>query len=89
MRIDFALFITFVIFVIILCGTKKLKYRNFSSFFLAIVCSAVVLWFICPPTSNSMNDINSSTLIYFTYSLIAILLFPIYSFIVALNDKEE
>ena len=88
MRIDFALFFVFILFVFIICALKKLGYRNFSNFFLSFEISAIVLLLICPPTSNEMNDLNSSTLIYFTVVFISILLFICYAGIMALNDKE-
>jgi len=88
MRIDFSLFFVFVLFVFIYCALKKLRYRNFSNFFLSYLISAIILLIICPPTADEMNDLNSSTLIYFTIIFFLLLLLIIYAGIMALNDRE-
>lgn len=64
--------------------------RNiFPSFVLALVISMVILIAIHPPSEDDLNDINSSTAIYFLVLFGSFLIFFIYLLISASSDTKQ
>lgn len=64
----------------------KKGYTSFSGFFLAYMTAIVFLNIVYPPTSKGLNDITSSTSLYFLFEFTSVLLILTYSFTMAIND---
>ena len=88
MEITISLSIYFTIAVLIFIGLKYLKYRSFTSFYIAVVFSVLILLIIHPINSEGLDTINSENMLYYTIITFSALVFILYSMIMALNDKE-
>lgn len=88
MEITISLSIYFIIAVVIFIGLKYLNYRSFTSFYIAIVFSVLILLIIHPINSEGLDTINSENMLYYTIISFSALVFILYSMIMALNDKE-
>lgn len=88
MNLDISLFFSFIIFVILYFYFVQLRYTYFSSFFLSYMISLLILNIIYPPTSEKLNDINSSTSLYFLFEFVGFFLIIIYSLTMAINDYK-
>ena len=89
MEIEFSLFIYFVLLIVIFTQKKKIKYTSFSSFFIAIVFSVIVLLILHPINSEDLDNINSENTLYFTIIGFSGLIFILYSMMMAINDVEK
>lgn len=65
-----------------------MKRNIFPSFVLALVISMVILIAIHPPSEDDLNNINSSTAIYFLVLFGSFLIFFIYLMIATANDLQ-
>ena len=89
MNIDASLFLCFILFLADYLFLIYLSYTLFSAFFLSYFISWVILNFIYPPTSEKLNDINSSTFLYFLFQFMGFFLITIYSLTMAINDYKK
>jgi len=67
---------------------KGLKRNLFPSFVLALVISMIVLIGIHPPSEEDLNNVNSSTAVYFLVLFGSFLIFFLYLLIAAGNDTQ-
>jgi hypothetical protein len=89
MNLDTSLFLCFILFLADYFFLVYLSYNFFSAFFLAYLVSWLLLNFIYPPTSDKLNDITSSTFLYFLFQFIGFFIIFVYSITMAINDYKK
>lgn len=87
------LYIALIIYFSILFGLTftlfKLFGKNFfASFIISIIVAMIVLIAIYPPSQSDLDNMNSSTSIYFLILFGSLLLFFVYGMISAFNDIQ-
>jgi len=87
------LYVALIIYFVILFGStlffyKVLRKHFFASFVISLIMAMIVLIGIYPPSQGSLENMNSSTSIYFLILFGSFLLFFIYGIMSAVNDIQ-
>jgi hypothetical protein len=88
--LEFGLLVYFIILsCLVFILFFNLELHLFSSITISMILSLLILLFLIPPSAESLNQIDSSTSLYFLIIIVTFLIFIFYTFFSAFNDKRK
>ena len=89
MEIKLSLIVYAIMLLVIFIVLRYIKYSSFTSFYIAVVFSVLLLLIIHPINSDGLDIINSENILYFTIIGFSGLIFLSYSMMMAINDTKN